>query len=955
MNRKLLATAIVAVLASPHAFAQDASQDPDSAAQATTATPSDPTTAKALDKIYVTGSLIPQSQIETASPVLKITAEEIQKAGFRNVYDAIRAVPLSTGSVQDSQNTNTFTPGANTVSLLGLDPSFTLVLMNGRPLADYPLLYNSSSNFQDLATIPTFLVERIDILPGNQSAVYGSAAIAGVINIITKKDMNGDRLSARFGSYTDGGGASRDFTWAGGHDIGGLNISYGAEFKHQEPIFGYQRDFTDSTLDAPNGIIDGSPPFADNGYYQRASLMRGERDAFTGLYVDPGSLCDDISFLNDGTMQRVIRPPAPGRTTSGGIYCGSTQNVGNTTFMNERDDYNGYLALNQRVGENAELYGDILYNVNKVKYRTGGVTFWGLGDGTAPYIYDLDSGHLVDVLQHIFAPEEVGSLADANGTQHAYVFDAGVRGTLGQSNWDYDVYYHRSYFQSEFSQRRTLTDPVNAFFLGPQDGTDPYGYGYPAYHIQQNGNFWGAVTGAEYESISDVLVERAKTYSQQVAGTLTNTQLFDLFGRHVGFAGIVEVGDQYWDNPIDPRVTAGDFWGQGGTSGHGRRQRQAVGAELNMPLGSMFTVDTSARWDRYNAAGSSQAKWTYKLGLEFRPTDTLLIRGNYATAFRAPDMGYVFTGGSKYFTSGQDTYNCRRFQDPTAKACDSPYDLVGISGGAIANPDLKYITAKSWGLGFVWSPVDRLTLKGDYYNIKISNEVSNYDTQTILDKEADCRLGVTVDGTPVDPNSAECQQILSQVTRDPDSPVGPGQLQDVQTVPINIADESVSGFITNVTYTLPTASAGTFTFSWDHNRTLKHDFQQFPDSEVRDYTSPNWSNEYLNIDNLSTSWDIGNWSATVHGTRYGSSGSAGLDSTGNYYRFGPWTVFNASLQYNPTPALEVTLSANNIFNRRPPRDPGYTSYPYYNIYNYNGFGRLVMLEVAYKFGAMAGK
>jgi outer membrane receptor for ferrienterochelin and colicin len=116
--------------------------------------------AQTFETVMVTGSLIPRAQIETASPVITITAEQLQREGFKNVYDALRSLPVSTGQVQDNQSTNSFTPGATTVSLLGLDPSFTLVLMNGRPLADYPFLYNSNSNFTDLNTIPTFLVDH---------------------------------------------------------------------------------------------------------------------------------------------------------------------------------------------------------------------------------------------------------------------------------------------------------------------------------------------------------------------------------------------------------------------------------------------------------------------------------------------------------------------------------------------------------------------------------------------------------------------------------------------------------------------------------------------------------------------------------------------------------------------------------------------------------------------------
>src|SRR5262249_33253724 len=207
--------------------------------------------AQEFEAIQVTGSLIPKAQIETATPTITITATDIERAGFKNVYDALRSLPVSPGSVQDNQFTNSFTPGASTVSLLGLDPSFTLVLLNGRPMADYPFLYNSNSNFVDLNTIPTFMVDHIDIVPGNQSAIYGSAAIAGVVNIVLKQTMQGVDLSVRAGGYSDGGGAQRRFQIGGGGSWGALDAMFAFEANKQEPIFASQRSYTDSYLDSP--------------------------------------------------------------------------------------------------------------------------------------------------------------------------------------------------------------------------------------------------------------------------------------------------------------------------------------------------------------------------------------------------------------------------------------------------------------------------------------------------------------------------------------------------------------------------------------------------------------------------------------------------------------------------------------------------------------------------------
>ena len=250
------------------------------------------------ETVTVTGSLIPRAQIETASPVITITAQELQREGFRNVYDALRSLPLATGQVQDNQSTNSFTPGATTVSLLGLDPSFTLVLMNGRPLADYPFLYNSNSNFTDLNTIPTFLIDHIDILPGNQSAIYGSAAIAGVVNVVLKQKIDGVTLDYRVGGYTDGGGAQQRFQVAAGHAWGKLDGMFALELNKQNPVYAYQRSYTNDLADDP--LLHGAPPVA-----QRDRL---ELDPFTG-YVDPGkSTCDAISNLNRGDESYRFRP-----------------------------------------------------------------------------------------------------------------------------------------------------------------------------------------------------------------------------------------------------------------------------------------------------------------------------------------------------------------------------------------------------------------------------------------------------------------------------------------------------------------------------------------------------------------------------------------------------------------------------------------------------------------------
>ena len=247
LERSRLSAALFAALIMPvtgAAFAQDAGAQQ----QPTTAAPD----AKAanLDKIVVTGSLIPQTEIETFKPVTIITAEDLQTRGFTSVQDALHQSSFSTGGVQGNQTSASFTQGAETNSLFGLNPGYTKYLIDGRPMANYPALYNGQDVFNNISGIPIDLVERIEILPGGQSSLYGSDAIAGVVNIILKKKVDGTVVSGRIGWYDEGGGESKrgSIATSFSSDDDRFNMLFGAQFEHRDPIWGYQRDLTASTL-----------------------------------------------------------------------------------------------------------------------------------------------------------------------------------------------------------------------------------------------------------------------------------------------------------------------------------------------------------------------------------------------------------------------------------------------------------------------------------------------------------------------------------------------------------------------------------------------------------------------------------------------------------------------------------------------------------------------------------
>lgn len=932
MNRKLLATAICAALAWPLAATTVHAQE-------TATTESDTDTDKdatELDRILVTGSRIPRAQLETASPVITISAEDIQRQGFRNVSDVLRAQPLATGAVQDNQYAGSFTSNATTISLLGLSPSFTLILMDGRPLADYPLLYNGQSNFTDLTSIPTAMVERIEILPGNQSSIYGSAAIAGVVNIILKKRLDGMQLDARVGGYSDGGGDNERLQLTGGKAWDNLDITYGLQYSHQDPIYMRQRDFTDTTDDNPNpNLRYGSRTFI---------ILNG----FTGQYDDPGTGCDNVAANFDGTTMRDFRP---GR----GFFCGSRAQPGYATLLNEEQGVSAYFNSNLRMGDNANFYTSILYGKNEAKNDSGS-RFWipNYNDGTDGYIWN-QTEQTLETYQHIFSPEEQG-ITNFTTDSRSYNIALGVNGTIGDSNWDYDVYYSRSGYEVKSDQLWPLVDEMDAFFqeqfLGPQLGTY---YGYPVYEPNKPA-FYQSITPEQFRAFSGNLRNTSSTWTHNFNVQVTNPDLFQLPAGSVGVAGVFQLGYQHWDNPVDPGVSGDDYFGLSGTSGSGNRANRAVGVEFSIPLLKTLTASVSGRYDSYkNIRAGSDAKATYKLGLEFRPVDSLLLRANYATAFRAPDMGYVFTGGNGFFSSQTDYYKCETY-GPNP---DCPFEGLSLEGVQVANPDLKSITAKSYGFGFVWSPSDRYELRADYYNVRIEDEVLPQSFSRTLFDENECRQG------RLDINSPTCVDALSRIQRGPlnANPLLSESVQLVTIKAINIAEEQISGITAGGSARFDWGRWGEFGFGLDYNLTLDHTTVTFPGDPETDLLSPQQalSAEFKSVLTGDISWQKNDWSANVHGIRYGSTpnyaAQFGVDTTPgtSQGRVGPHMLYNLSVSYELTEKSALSLTVNNVLNTKPPFDPTYDGSqgfapPFYNIFAYNGYGRAFWVQYRIDFG-----
>src|SRR5476651_2701875 len=231
---------------------------------------------QALEAIVITGSRIPRTAVEGPAPIVTITAQDIKNNGFATVADVMSSLTQNLGAVDNNQNTDGFSPGAQAVDLRGLGPNHTLVLVNGRRIADYPQSYGGNSNFTDISNLPTSLIDRVEILSGSASAIYGSDAISGVINFILKKKADGTTIDFRAGDTEDGGGESQRLQISSGYSNGNFDSVFGLELYNAQPLWAYQRNFTDSRLNSPADPSDiaASPVFVRTDIY--------------GDYLDPG-------------------------------------------------------------------------------------------------------------------------------------------------------------------------------------------------------------------------------------------------------------------------------------------------------------------------------------------------------------------------------------------------------------------------------------------------------------------------------------------------------------------------------------------------------------------------------------------------------------------------------------------------------------------------------------------
>lgn len=940
-----LSTALVAILALAIASGAQAQEQAQQQTERDDATELD---VVEVQGVVVVGSRIKRAEIEGPAPVTVITRADIDREGFQTAGDMLQTLTQNTASnFTGDVATGNFTPNAQIVNLRNLGPGYTLVLVNGKRPAQYPQPYNRDNNVVNVKNIPSSVIERVEVLVGGASAIYGSDAVAGVVNFVLREHFEDNLLRATVGTTAEGGGDSVNIELTGGKSGDDWSMVYALQYGENEQVFNRQRDFLADRRNNPYGLAVG-PSFA------QASISGSSG---RNLVYDQ-AFCDALGFT---TTSSALRGP----------FCGPFDFESSRSLQNKNRFFNGYAYGTYDFNESLTGYARLNYYTTEAT-NSSGTEFWSTdGDlftsdpSGAPTLYYYDAG-LEDLvlLQRLFMPSELGGNRAANSyfDETSYDVSAGLQGMFGERfDWELGAAYGRYRFERD--RPRLLAKAVHDYYLGPLQG---YISGYPIFTLDIDR--WNApITPEIYGSFSTRVPYASQATSASADFTITG-DLFDLPAGPVGFAGAIEATRQTSDiisdwrtdqlRPIDEHTifnltTSGDT--------HGERDRYAVAAEFRVPIFESLSLQAAARYDKYDDITAVDDATTYNLGLEWRPFRNLLLRGSYATSFRAPDMQLVFAQGAASYAAIIDAWACRSGmglgQTPgtpgrtIAECAVDDADVTSYQTRTLVagNPLLKEEEGKSLTYGLVWDIVDNMSLTVDYWRVRLQDAATSLNLLDMLANEANCRIGTRPDGTPFEHgiDSAYCQNILELISRVDAPGTAFDQVIDrINTAYINAAMTDMSGIDASYRYRLDTNRMGSFTLDLAYSVLLTNKYQENEEDTLTDYRDlPLFDYSQRSRARGSIGWKRGDWNATVFGLRYGSNWNNGWTR-----RLPPYMIYNLQVGKQFGSNVRVDFTVNNVLNNQFRHDPTRTTYPYFNPYiGSDPLGRRFYLSTQYRF------
>jgi outer membrane receptor protein involved in Fe transport len=890
VRRGVLASSLALALFAPHAFAQSSStsssnpqttQPSSSSSNQQTTQPStssngQPAKAQQLQTVTVTGSLIPRTEIEGPAPVVSITGEQIKAQGFTTLWEFLDSLPQVGQQSEDPSAWGSTSVNARSVNLRNLGPGFSLLMIDGHRIVDYPQPLSAQSNFQNYNNIPTGMIDHVEILASGASSIYGSDAVAGVVNVILKKNYQGDDLQVTGGGATRGGRAYGDINFFGGKSGENWHVLYNVEKSNRTALWGSDRPYQDSVSDAGYGAW--SPADRMFGYqYDSASAIGLMAQNASGQYITPptgtcskyGSnfaLSNSHSVTTTGTQVTGV--------TDNGYYCSQPALFKDWVLTPGSRSNNAYLSGEYDFSNGLQVYGSMAL------YDTVGISNTQLPVFASGEFYDSTTGQVINQSVRQLTSTEMGSSGNTIDREQNWNLQTGLRGSFDDSRFNWDVNLNSQKYTVREDFVGIDLQAMNNFFLGKQQGTttDSNGNTIPIYAMNWN-QFWNPITPQQYSQFSTGGENTSSSWLDQVQARI-NGDLFTLpwvNDQPIGWAAVLEAAHNGFQLSPDPREanpnTFQDPFDEYNTGG-GTRQRYSFGNEFRIPVWDTVTWTISGRLDKYHDASKADIARTWGTGIEWRPYDGLLIRGSYGTNFKAPDMQAIYQTGSvvpvgdyidplqciNAIKAGQSNSTwCSLTQRPPSQYYNN---YTGGSTGLLSQ------TGHSWTYGFVWQipGVEGLSFSTDYWHMSVDNAIEYISPAQVLLDDAGCLTGVVPNGTSGlapytahQSGSAYCTLVESWVTRN-----AAGQLVSVKSGPINEASLYVSGIDASLDYKKQT-DWGDFTGTINYTDNLTYKQRVLP-------TDPLQNTRYNNVASRISwigDWNKGPWNISISGIRDG--------------------------------------------------------------------------------------
>jgi iron complex outermembrane receptor protein len=682
----------------------------------------DPAAPK-MERVVVTGSSIKRIDGETALPVQILKREDIERVGASSTEELVKQLSSlsSAGSATTVANASGFGGGnIATVSLRGLGGGRTLVLVNGRRVSVYGGgSAGSAGSSVDINSIPLSAIERVEVLKDGASAVYGSDAIAGVVNFILRKDFTGVEVSGTYGQPS-ASGPGKDkkaslFAGFGRLAEDGYNVTFGANVQKTAPIFGVDRPYANRLNVAENNDVLSSITFPAN------VTLYG-----SGVLKNP-------ALPNCGPVSQV----SPFATTR----C----SYDNSPFISLQPEFqkasvmaNGRLTLSP----NAEAYFETSYTNNKVTSTTQQVpiAYNAITTATNPYVpaYKLliaqypalatkpasALGGFVLVPTSPYYPKDFAAANGmagmplllnyrdvANGPRQTRDnaenarFMTGVRGSW--SGWDLDsaLLYSESKVNEEllvgYAQYSKVLPILNSGLINP--------FGETA-----DKNALAAAQAAEFRGTS--YTTKTSTTSLDLKGS---RELFSLSNGPVALALGAELRQEKFNYNPSVAIQTGDIAGLGGNAFPvtGVRRVSSAYAEVSAPLARKLDLDLAARYDNYQGVGDTVNP---KASIRWQPTSTFLLRSSVGSGFRAPSLTDLYTSQATSVTANgtRDPIRCPDIK--TGAPGDCNFQFTTITGG---NPNLQPEKSLSYTFGVLFEPIKELSLSLDAFRVNLKNAI----------------------------------------------------------------------------------------------------------------------------------------------------------------------------------------------------------------------------------------